>query len=127
MNKNDYCGSQYHTKKLESILNELISFCNTTNRNYIAICGINDFMWDKLVTRGLKYNNPDFGDLIKESKDKNEILINYKGNHILLKKSSKPTITYKNQYDYNWDIFEEPTLSTPFSIYELDDDDSVSN
>ena len=47
-------------------------------------------------------------------------------NHILLKKSSKPTITTKNQYYYNWDIFEKPSLNVT-SIYELDEDDSVSS
>ena len=120
-------NSKYNTERLKSILNELFSFCNTNNRNYIAICGINDFMWDQLITHGNNFNNPSFGYLIKQSKDKNEVILNYNGNHILLKRSSKPTRTYKNQYNYNWDVFEEPTLSTPFSIYELDDDDSVSN
>ena len=119
--KNEYQCSEYHTERLKSILNELFSFCNTYNRNYIAICGINDFMWDKLITHGCYYNNPYFGVLIEESKDKNEVIINYKGNHVLLKKSSKPTITHKNQYAYNWDIFEKPNLSIT-DIHELDDD-----
>ena len=120
MTQDEYQNSKYHTERLKSILNELFSFCNTYNRNYIAICGINDFMWDKLITHGCNYNNPYFGTLIKESENKDEVIINYNGNHILLKKSSKPTITTKNQYRYDWDIFEKPNISIT-SMHELDD------
>ncbi len=120
MTQDEYQNSKYHTERLKSILNELFSFCNTYNRNYIAICGINDFMWDKLITHGCDYSNPYFGTPIKESENKDEIMINYKGNHILLKKSSKPIKTFRNCFDYNWDIFEKPNISIT-SIHELDD------
>lgn len=106
-----------YTEKLKNIINELISFCETTNRNYIAICGIDDFIWNKLVTN----EYPNFGNLIKESKDKNEIIVNYNGNHILLKKRLKLAIPYYEKRD----IFEKPNLNI-IDIHELDDD-SISN
>ena len=121
---NRYYDSEFHKERLKSIINELLSFCNTSNRNYIAICGINDFMWDRLVLDNFYYSS-DFKK-IKQSEDKNEVIMNYKGNHILLKKSSKPTITAKNKYDYDWDILEKPSLNIT-SIYELDEDDSTSS
>lgn len=120
----EYYDSEFHRERLKSIINELLSFCNTSNRNYIAICGINDFMWDRLVLSNFYYSS-DFKK-IKQSEDKNEVIMNYKGNHILLKKSSKPTITAKNKYDYNWDIYEKPSLNVT-SIYELDEDDSIGS
>ena len=119
-----YYDSEFHKERLKSIINELLSFCNTSNRNYIAICGINDFMWDRLVLDNFYYSS-DFKK-IKQSEDKNEVIMNYKGNHILLKKSSKPTITAKNKYYHDWDIFEKPSLNIT-SIYELDEDDSISS
>ena len=121
--KNEYYNNEFHKERLKSIINELLSFCNTSNRNYIAICGINDFMWDKLILND--FYSSDFRK-IKQSEDKNEVIMNYKGNHILLKKSSKPTVTTKNQYYYNWDVFEKPSLNVT-SIYELDEDDSISS
>lgn len=120
----EYYDSKFHRERLKSIINELLSFCNTGNRNYIAICGINDFMWDRLVLSNFYYSS-DFKK-IKQSEDKNEVIMNYKGNNILLKKSSKPTITAKNKYDYNWDIYEKPSLNVT-SIYELDEDDSIDS
>ena len=119
-----YYDSEFHKERLKSIINELLSFCNTSNRNYIAICGINDFMWDRLVLSNFYYSS-DFK-IIKQSEDKNEVIMDYKGNHILLKKSSKPTITAENKYDHNWDIFANPSLNIT-SIYELDEDDSTNS
>lgn len=79
-----------YTEKFKRILNELLLFCNLSNRNYIHICGIDEDIWERLITRGVKYTCPKFGTLVKEVKNKKGevigVIINYEGNHIVLQK-----------------------------------------
>lgn len=114
-------------KVLKRTIDDLIDLSETPTRNTYFLCGIDKSIMEYFIS------NKWFGGIPKDIEEfhivkatENGVVINYKGNHIILQKDNREnTLLYNNSKNKNWyyNFYNKPLKELDITdINELEDD-----
>ena len=113
-----------YIKQLEDILEKLILLSETPNKNTYVLCGVSEILINDLcINRWATGDIADTNEFKIIKRTNNGIVVEYKGNNVILQKSTRRNYCSNHEDYYHYDFKNKPLEEfNILNIYELDDD-----
>ena len=116
--------TQLYYKVLKNTIDNLIDLSETPNKNTYFLCGINEevikFFSSTRLFEEIVIEDFEKFHIIK--KTKNGLLLNYRGNYIILQRNNRENKINKTPYKFYYDFYNKPLEEfNIIDMNELDD------